>query len=149
MNALIDAIGQRCTTLAAALRFDDPADEVVQTTLSIHSHALPLATTVEEKEEQAPYLVVRLTGFEDLAGTTVYSVRLIAELFTWGGVADGMEAIGALITALRPLCERGPGNIAGYKVIAPTTWQIGDKESGNQPHPFYECFCELRLAGAE
>ena len=149
MNALVDAIALRCAVLVGALSFDDPADNTSPTALAIHSHALPMATTVEEKQEQAPYLVVRLTGIEDSEGKAVYVVRLIAELFTRGGVADGMAAVDTLITALRPICERGPGNIAGYKVLPPALWRIGDKESGNQPHPFYECFCELRLVGAK
>ncbi len=149
MNALIDAIAQRCATLLAGQSFDDPADDTSPVAVNIYKHALPVATTEEEKQEQAPYVVARIIGIEDQDGKAVYVVRLGAELFTWGNVAAGYADLDRLVTALRPLCQRGPGNLSGYKVLQPALWQIGNKESGNQPHPFYECFCELRLVGAK
>lgn len=149
MNALVDAIALRCAALLAGQSFDDPSDNTSPVAMQIYKHAIPVATTEAEKQEQAPYVVVRVVGIEDQDGKTVFVVRLGVELFTWSDVEAGYADLDRLLAALRPICQRGPSAMAGYKVLHPTVWQIGNKESGNQPHPFYECFCELRIVGAK
>lgn len=147
MNALVAKIVDRCATLTAGQTFDNPDAAGDPLTLSIHAHALPIAESPEDKAEQAPYLVVRLMGLDAASGTVSPRISILGELYTDGGVADGMADLLRLVNCLRPLTERGPGNIDGYKILPPIVWQLGDKESGNQPHPFYQFQADLRFAG--
>lgn len=146
MNSLVAAIVNRCKSLVAGQTFDDPT-EGVDLALTVHAHALPVVDVPDEKAEQTPYLVVRLIGLEESQSKFNPVIRIIGEIYTSGGVSDGMSDLLRLIDCLRPLAERGPGNIAGYKIIPPIVWQIGDKETGNQPHPYYQFQADLRFAG--
>ena len=146
MNALITAVAARCTALVAGQLFDDPNGGSALA-VQVHSHALPVVDMPDEKAEQSPYLVVRLVGIEESAGTVTPIVRLIGEIYTADNVAEGMTDLLRLVDLLRPLAGRGPGNLPGYKIIPPIVWQIGDKEGGNQPHPFYQFQADLRIAG--
>lgn len=146
MNSLVAAIVSRCQTLVTGQKFDDPSGGA-DLAITVHAHALPVAESPEDKAEQSPYLVVRLVGLEESQAKFNPVVRVIGEIYTADGVADGMADLLRLIDCLRPLVERGPGNIAGYKIIPPIVWQIGDKETGNQPHPFYQFQADLRFAG--
>lgn len=149
MNALVAAVASRCEALVEGLRLDDPnaPDRSVQ--IPVYVHALPIAETGEDKAEQSPSLVVRLAAMEEHDGRVATTIHIHGELFTEGGVEDGMAALLALVDRLRPLCRRGPGNVPGYKLLPPVVWRIGDKETGNQPHPFYQFQATLRFAGAE
>lgn len=147
MNAMVDLVVARCQTLVAGETFDDPNVQGATLPITVHAHALPVVDNPDDKAEQSPYLVVRLAGFEESAGKHNPLIRLIGEIYTEGNVADGMADLLRLIACLRPLVERGPGNIAGYKLIPPIVWQIGDKETGNQPYPYYKFQADLRYAG--
>lgn len=147
MNGLVAAIVTRCETLLTGLALDDPASESGSVPVAVHAHALPIAEDPAAKAEQAPYLVVRLIGLEESGGKHQPLVRLIGEIYTEGDVAAGMADLLAVVDRLRPLAERGPGNVAGYKILTPIIWQLGDKESGNQPHPFYQFQADLRFVG--
>lgn len=146
MENLVQAVVTRCEALVAGLLLPDPvAETLVQ--VPVFAHALPIATTPDEKGEQCPYVVVRLVGFEESAGKHNPLIRIFGEIYTDGGVAEGMTDLLQLASRLRPLADRGPGNVPGYKLIPPVIWQIGDKETGNQPHPFYQLQADLRFAG--
>jgi len=147
MNTLVAAVAARCTALVASQFFDDPNTEGVGVPITVHAHALPVVDTPDDRAEQSPYVVVRLVGIEESAGKYTSIVRIIGEIYTADGVAEGMADLLRLVDCLRPLVERGPGNIAGYKLIPPIVWQLGDRETGNQPHPFYQFQADLRFAG--
>jgi hypothetical protein len=146
MNDLISQIVARCDALTAGQLFDDPA-EGAALPVAVYAHALPIAETPEDHAEQVPSVVVRLIGLEESNNKINPLVRVIGEIYTAGGVTDGMADLLRLVDCLRPLVERGPGNLAGYKIIPPVVWQLGDKDAGNQPHPFYQFQADLRIAG--
>ena len=149
MSDLITTILDRLAGLVDGHVFDDPAPLGGTTVPILHAHALPVAETAEEKGEQVPYIVARIMGLDqDASGALVYQVRLIAELYTHQGVAEGMADLLRLRGLLAPLALRGPGNLAGYKVLGPVVWRLGEAETGNQPHPFYNLTADLRIAAA-
>lgn len=147
MNDIVDKIVARCHALLSGQAFDDPSNEGMQVQATVHAHLLPMATTEEEKREQIPFVLVRLSGLEESGGKINPKITVAGIIYTADGVAEGMADLLRLIGCLRPLVERGPGNIAGYKIIPPIIWQIGDKETGNQPHPFYQFQADLRFSG--
>jgi hypothetical protein len=147
MEALVQAIVARCTTLVDGLALDDPNTENGTVAVQVFPHALPIADNPGDKAEQVPSVVVRLVGIEEASGKVNPIIRVLGEIHTADGVAEGMADLLILVNRLRPLSDRGPGNIANYKLIPPVVWQIGDKETGNQPHPFYQFQADLRFSG--
>lgn len=149
MTDLITILLDRLAELVAGEVFADPAPLGTAVVLALHGHALPVAASTDDKLEQVPYLVARIMGMEqDSSGALVYQVRLIAELYTHDGVTEGMADLLRLRALLAPIAARGPGNLAGYKVLAPVQWRLGEADSGNQPHPFYHLTADLRIAAA-
>lgn len=146
MNALITALVSKCTTLVAGLALSSLGDAAL-VQVPVYGHALPIVDTPEDKEAQCPYLVVRLVGFEESAGKVNPIVRILGEIYTEGGIADGMTDLLLLVERIRPLVERGPGQVQSFKLLPPAVWQIGDKEDGNQPHPYYQFSLDLRYSG--
>lgn len=146
MNDLISQIVARCDALTAGQLFDNSSGGASVEVVTF-AHALPIAATPEYHDEMVPYVVVRLMGMEESHNKINPLVRVIGEIYTADGVADGMADLLRLVDCLRPLVERGPGNLAGYKIIPPVVWQLGDKDAGNQPHPFYQFQADLRIAG--
>lgn len=134
MIIVMDLLKTRIESLLAGEVFEDPANAAGSTPL-VKIGSLDPKRSGQQNDEDFPFVIIRpRTGSSSLREMDM-TLQVIAGIWTSGNVLAGFTTIDRMLEILLNL--QADRTYTPYRMGLPVSWYLGDKEDGNQPHPYY------------
>lgn len=140
MIIVMDLLKTRIETLLAVEIFEDPAN-VSGSVPMVKIGSLDPKRSGQQNDEDFPFVIIRPRAGSSSMREIDMVIQLIAGIWTAGDILAGFTAVDRMLGLLMDL--QTDRTYTPYRLALPISWHLGDKNDGNQPHPYYYLTIEL------
>ncbi len=140
MIILMDQLKTRIEAILSGEIFEDPANALGSIPL-VKIGSLDPKRSGQQNDEDFPFVIIRPRGGESSLRESDIVLQVIVGTWTSSDVLAGFTGIDRILEILLGL--QTARTYTPYRMAMPLSWYLGDKEDGNQPHPYYYLTIDL------